>query len=127
MVNAGPIRIERRSGLRFSQYQVPVLLKTVDGRSGSGFTLDLSSRGALIRTDFPARDNETLEITLVMPSEITLAEEMSVRCRARVVRVEPDRDFGKPAIAVKIEHYEFLPRQFATVEHAHHDLQAGRV
>lgn len=127
MANAEPVRIERRSGLRFSQYQVPVLLRTTDGRNGSGFTLDLSSRGALLRTDFPVRENDTLEITLVMPSEITLAEEMSVRCRARVMRVEPDRDLGKPAVAVKIEHYEFLPRQFATVEHTHHEIQAGRV
>ena len=47
-----PIRIERRSGHRFEQYQVPVQLRAGDGQSGNGFALNLSSRGALVRTDF---------------------------------------------------------------------------
>jgi hypothetical protein len=127
MDSAQPVRVERRSGLRFSEYQVPVLLKAADGSTGAGFTLDLSCKGALLWTDFPAAEGQEIEIALVMPAAITLAEEMSVRCRARVVRLQHDPERGKPAVAVKIDHYEFLPRQFAAVQHGiHADLHLAR-
>jgi hypothetical protein len=127
MAHPEPTRIERRCGLRFSQYQVPVFLRTANGETGTGFTLDLSSRGALLWTDFPLSLDQTLEITLVMPSEITLAEDMSVRCRARVVRLEPDHARGKPAAAVRIEHYDFVPRELAPVHQRHSgDIHATR-
>lgn len=116
MVSAEPVRVERRCGQRFAQFQVPVFLRTTDGRTGNGFTLDLSSHGACLWTDFLLTQNELIEMTLVMPSEITLTEEMSVRCTARVLRLEFDREFGKPAVAVKIERYEYLPREL-TVTH----------
>jgi hypothetical protein len=109
-------RIERRCGQRF-EYQLPVLLRVpADGRSGAGFTQDLSSRGALLWTDFPLREGMMIEMTLVMPSEITLAEDMSVCCRARVLRLESQRDEAKPAVAVRIEHYEFLHHQVSALQ-----------
>ncbi len=110
MARADQVRIERRSALRFPQYQVPVLLRASDGRAGNGFTLNLCSRGALVWTDFPLTEGELVDITLVMPAEISTAEEMSVRCRARVMRLQPDPDRGKPVVALRIEHYDFLPR-----------------
>jgi PilZ domain len=110
MSAAEPVRIERRCGQRFHQFQVPVQLRAADGRSGNGFTLDLSSHGALLWTDFSASENQLIEMTLVLPSEITLTEEMSVRCRARVVRLESHPQSDRPAVAVKIESYEYLPR-----------------
>jgi hypothetical protein len=54
-----------------------------------------------------------IEMTLVLPSEVTLTEEMSVRCSARVLRLEFHRERAKPAAAVKIERYEYLPRHMA--------------
>lgn len=122
-------RIERRSAQRFNAYQVAVTLKTLDGRTGTGFTLDLSSRGALVWTDFPLRADEVVDMTLVMPSEITLAEQMSVRCRARVLRLQGDGngDGGKLAVAIKIEHYDFLPREITPLQqHAGSGLQISR-
>jgi len=100
-------RIERRSSQRF-EYQLPVLLR-VPGqeRSGSGCTQNLSSRGAMLWTDFLLLEGETVEMTLVMPSQITLAEDMNVRCRAKVLRRETP-DNAKPAVALRIEHYDFL-------------------
>jgi len=109
-------RVERRSAQRFSAYQVAVTLQTLDGRSGAGFTLDLSSRGALVWTDVPLRPDEMVEMTLVMPSEIILAEQMSVRCRARVIRQHGDGDQGKLAVALRIEHYDFLPRELTPLQ-----------
>jgi hypothetical protein len=113
MVSTEPIRIERRCGHRFAQFQVPVLLRAADGRTGGAFTLDLSSHGALLSTDFPLSENQMIEMTLVLPSEVTLTEEMSVRCSARVLRLEFHQERAKPAAAVKIERYEYLPRQMA--------------
>jgi|tagenome__1003787_1003787.scaffolds.fasta_scaffold20634735_2 hypothetical protein len=116
MPNAEPTRIERRCGLRFSQYQVPVFLKTLDGKLGTGFTLDLSCRGALLWTDLALTVGQFVEITLVMPSEITLGEDMSVRCQAHVLRLETGSTRAKPATAVKIEHYDFVPREFTPLQ-----------
>ncbi|HET8825224.1 MAG TPA: PilZ domain-containing protein [Terriglobales bacterium] len=112
-----PTRIERRSGHRFEQYQVPVQLQTSEGQCGNGFTLNLSSRGALIRTDFALSEGQTIEITLAMPAEITMAENVGVRCRARVVRIQSAADHSQPTIALRIEHYEFLTREVAPVHH----------
>ena len=109
MASPEPMRVERRGGHRFTEYPAPVILRTADGSRGVGFTLDLSCRGALLRTDFPLITGQIIEMRLVMPSEITLTEDMNVCCRARVLRLENDRG-GRPAVAVKIEHYEFLPR-----------------
>jgi len=113
MSNTEQNQIERRCGQRFVEFQVPVMLRAADGRTGSGFTLDLSSHGALVWTDFPLSHNQMIEMTLIMPSEITLAEEMNVRCSARVLRFEFHRERATPAAAVKIERYEYLPRHLA--------------
>jgi hypothetical protein len=114
-----PTRIERRCGQRFD-YQVPVLLRVPqDGRSGAGFTHDLSSRGALVWTDFPLAQGTLIEMTLVMPSEITLAENMNVCCRARVLRVESPAGGEKSAVAVQIDKYEFLNQVPVLQQHIH--------
>jgi hypothetical protein len=115
---AEQLRIERRSGHRFEQYQVPVVLRSSDGQAGNGFTLNLSSRGALVRTDFSMFEGQAVEITLAMPAEISMVENGSVRCRARVLRLHTVSDHGQPAVALRIEHYEFLPREVTPV-HLH--------
>jgi hypothetical protein len=118
VTTAEQLRIERRSGHRFEQYQVPVILRASDGQAGNGFTLNLSSRGALVRTDFPMIEGQPVEITLAMPSEISMVENGSVRCRARVLRLHTGCDHAQPSVALRIEHYEFLPREVTPV-HLH--------
>jgi hypothetical protein len=115
MASADENRLERRSGQRFP-YQIPVLL-SVPGkeRSGSGFSQNLSSRGAMVWTDLGLSEGDLVEMTLVMPSEITLAEDMKVRCRVRVVR-RGEAEGGKQAFAVRIEHYDFLYREMPFLE-----------
>jgi len=118
--------MERRCGQRFP-YQVPVMLRVPgEARSGSGFTQDLSSRGAMLWTDLALAEGELVDMTLVMPSEITLAEDMNVCCRARVVRRE-QVEGGKPAVAVHIEHYDFLRQEPSVLEeHAPKDMPLVR-
>jgi hypothetical protein len=119
-------RMERRCGQRFP-YQVPVMLRVPgETRSGSGFTQDLSSRGAMLWTDLALAEGELVDMTLVMPSEITLADDMNVCCRARVVRRE-QVEGGKPAVAVHIEHYDFLRQEPPVVEeHSAKDMPLVR-
>jgi hypothetical protein len=103
------VQIERRGAQRFD-FHLPVSVRLPGGdREGNGFTQDLSARGALFYTDFALAEGDPIELTLVMPSEITLAENMRVRCRGKVVRVAKPVVGTRTGIAVHLEGYEFLP------------------
>jgi hypothetical protein len=119
-------RVERRCGQRFP-YQLPVALRVPgETRTGSGFTQDLSSRGAMLWTDLSLSEGQIVEMTLVMPSEITLADDMNVCCRARVMRCDQVNG-GKPAVALHIEHYDFLRQEPPVIEeHAAKDMPLVR-
>jgi hypothetical protein len=115
-----PVRVERRVGQRFP-YNTPVSLRECSGEiQGAGFTQDLSSRGTFLFTDAPLSEGSEIELTLRMPSEITLGESMRVRCRGRVLRVAKpaataaqnsiSRDLSGPrlGLAVRFDNYEYL-------------------
>ncbi len=120
-----PVGVERRIGQRFA-FNLPVSLRDVaTAAEGLGFTQDLSSRGAFLFTDMALREGAEVELTLKMPSEITLGENMRVRCRGSVLRiVKPADNNWKPAsqagtgikgaetkigVAVCLKGYEYLP------------------
>jgi PilZ domain-containing protein len=119
-------RIERRCGQRFP-YQIPVVLRIpAQGRAGTGCTQDLSSRGALVWTEFPLTTGEAVEMMLVMPAEITLAEDMSVCCLARVTRIDC-AEGNKPAVAFRIERYDFMHHEPTVLQqHAPHEAHPVR-
>jgi len=102
-------QLERRAAQRF-EFQLPVSVHVVgSGHEGNGFTQNLSASGALVCTDLSLSETDVIELTLIMPSEITLTENMRVRCRGRVLRVHSSNRDGKYATAVHLEKYEFLP------------------
>jgi hypothetical protein len=117
-----PVGVERRIGQRFA-FNLPVSLRDISSAAeGVGFTQDLSSRGAFLFTDMAIGEGIEIELTLKMPSEITLGESMRVRCRARVLRVtkpadnRPPTASGEPrladtkiGVAVCLKGYEYLP------------------
>jgi len=125
-----PLGVERRIGQRFA-FNLPVALRDVaTAAEGLGFTQDLSSRGAFLFTDMALTEGAEIELTLRMPSEITLGENMRVRCRGRLLRIVRPADTGwKPAapaesgmklsesktaetkigVAVCLKGYEYLP------------------
>jgi PilZ domain len=108
-MNDEQVRLERRAAQRFDLH-VPVSVRLVSGeREGGGFTQNLSARGALLHTDLPIAESDAVEITLVMPSEITLAENMRVRCRGKVLRVLSAAVGAGSVAAVHLVGYEFLP------------------
>ncbi len=131
-MTASPVQVERRVGQRFS-FLLPVSFHDVaSGTHGLGFTQDLSSRGVFFFTDSSLQEGAEIELTLNMPSEITLGESMRVRCRGHVLRVVRRSDQGlaqssvppvtvseariaetnipesKIAVAVRLEGYEYL-------------------
>jgi hypothetical protein len=131
-----PVQVERRAGQRFP-FVLPVSLRGISsGLESLGFTQDLSSRGVFFFTEAALHEGEEIELTLNMPSEITLGENMRVRCRALVLRVlkpvdkalwsakasDPDRSSSpenmigekkiienKIGVAVLLKDYAYLP------------------
>lgn len=105
-MSANPVHFERRASQRF-HFQLPIAVRLPGtDREGCGFTQDLSGRGTFFYTDFQVSQGDAVELTFMMPAEITLTENMRVRCRGRVTRVLPvDSKFG---VAVHLEGYEYL-------------------
>ena len=115
------VRVERRAGQRFPYLLSVALRQSAGSIEGVGFTQDLSSRGVFFFTDAPLTEGAEIELTLRMPSEITLGESMPVRCRGRILRiVRPvtTSSQGSPGslpaetkigVAVRLEGYEYLP------------------
>ncbi len=109
-MTALPVGVERRIGQRFT-FNLPVALRDVStGAEGRGFTQDLSSRGAFLFTDMRIGEGAEIELTLKMPSEITLGESMRVRCLGRVLRlIKPSEGAeNKIGVAVCIREYDYL-------------------
>ena len=108
--------LERRAAQRFG-FSLPVTVRSViPQREGQGVTQNLSARGAFFCTDFSLTEGDAVELTLVMPSEITLAENMRVRCRGKVMRVVPPLSGTRFEVAVHLQGYEFLPEAETVTE-----------
>jgi hypothetical protein len=137
------VGVERRIGQRFA-FNLPVSLREVSTTAnGLGFTQDLSSRGVFLFTDMPLNEGAEVELTLSMPSEITLGEDMRVRCRGRVLRVEKsgtkpiavglsepaETETTKFGVAVCFRDYEYLPgteagsADFRRISALHHAIE----
>ena len=102
------VQLERRAAQRFD-FHLPLAVRLATSEhEGQGFTQNLSARGVFLYTDYPLQPGSNVELTLVMPSEITLAENMRVRCQGRVMRVVPMT--SRAAVAVYLESYEYLPQ-----------------
>jgi PilZ domain-containing protein len=103
------VQLERRAAQRF-EFHLPVSVRLVGSeREGSGLTQNVSARGALFHTDLAMAEADAMELTLMMPAEITLAENMRVRCRGKVLRVSSPALGAGSVVAVQLEGYEFLP------------------
>jgi PilZ domain len=104
-------RLERRGAQRFEMH-LPLAVH-FDGRTVPGFTQDLSGRGVFFYAETALPEGAVVELTFTMPSEITLGENMPVRCRGRVLRASSSQDghshLGeRNGIAVQLDSYEYL-------------------
>ena len=114
-----PVRVERRVGQRFPYVLAVSFRQATNSVEGMAFTQDLSSRGVFFFTDAALIEGSEIELTLRMPSEITLGESMPVRCRGRILRIvrpvagaskapDADRTETKIGVAVRFDGYEYL-------------------
>jgi PilZ domain len=106
-MSTDPNRLERRGAQRF-EVHLPMAIH-YEGRTVPGFTQDLSGRGIFFYAETAPTQGETVELTFTMPSEITLAENMPVRCRGRVLRAAASLAGQRSGIAVQFASYEYLP------------------
>jgi hypothetical protein len=132
-MSSDQVQLERRAAQRFDVH-LPLSVRLAGGdREGCGFTQNLCARGALFHTDLALSEADSIELTLVMPSEITLAENMRVRCPGKVLRVLSSAVGNRAVVAVQLAGYEFLPEtpagssDFARVSalHEHHHEETG--
>lgn len=99
---------ERRTEQRFP-LRLPIVVKSFDGglKEETSQTQDVSARGAFFFLEQRLPEGATIEMTLTLPSEITLTESIKVRCKGRVVRLLDKIEVGKVGTAVVIEQYDF--------------------
>jgi len=107
-MSSHPDCLERRCGQRFD-VQVPVSVRLSGSQHEfSGLTQDLSARGTFFFTDYPLATGEPIEVSLVMPSAITLGDAMRVRCQGTVLRVIQPSVGTMLGVAVQFTGYEYL-------------------
>jgi len=116
-MSTDPNRLERRGAQRF-EVQLPLSVH-FEGRTVPGFTQNLSGRGIFFYAETALPEGAVVELTFTMPSEITLGENMPVRCRGRVLRASASHAGHSQAghsqagqrngIAVQFDSYEYLP------------------
>jgi hypothetical protein len=106
-MSAEPVRMERRAGQRF-EINLPVSIH-VENRTVAGFTQNVSARGVFFYAEAALPEGTAVEVTFTMPSEITLAESMRIRCCGRVLRSLACGAGQKNGIAVHLASYEYLP------------------
>ena len=99
--------VERRGAQRF-EVHLPLAIH-FEGRTVPGFTQALSGRGVFFYAEMTLPEGAVVELTFTMPSEITLAESMPVRCRGRVLRASVPQTGQRNGIAVQFDAYEYLP------------------
>jgi PilZ domain len=137
-MSSPPVQVERRVGQRFPYALAVSVFEPASSVKGVGFTQDLSSRGAFFFTEIPLAEGSQIDLTLQMPSEITLGDSMPVKCRGRVLRVlKPSAPGGlgtdgkKIGVAVRLESYEYLavqpdfPVAHTRISTSHPDREPG--
>ena len=101
------VHLERRAAQRFD-FHLPIELSCGDA-CGQGFTQDISARGIFFYSEMALQEGAAVDITLRMPSEITLGETMRVRCRGKVIRILKTGNSSKLGVAASLEAYDYLP------------------
>ena len=95
---------DRRSATRFP-LNLPMTVRISD-RQFQVLTTDVSARGVAFHVD-SGLSYENLELEITFPPEVTLSASLTVRCDAKVVRVQHSTP-SCTEVAASISRYEFL-------------------
>ena len=99
---------DRRSEPRIPA-KVPVKVIPTEGNAQyvqGGESINLSERGLYFEMPGGMKAGSRVDLSFVMPPEVTGGMPMKVRCTARVVRVDTQSGDNKVAIAAHIERFE---------------------
>jgi hypothetical protein len=101
---------EKRSTRRFS-LDLPISVKFLNNgsRELAGRTRDVSSRGVFMYLDTEITPGAPIEFVMSLPTEITLADPIRVRCTGKILRVDKSAD--AQGVAVAIEKYDFVSEE----------------
>lgn len=115
-MSTNPVQLERRVGQRF-EFNLPISIE-FEGRTFSGFCQNLSTRGVFLFSEASLPEGAVVQLIFTMPSEITLAESMRVRCRGRVLRSPSSNAAQGNGLAVQLDSYQYLdtPSSTSSVE-----------
>jgi PilZ domain-containing protein len=105
-MSTDPVQLERRAGQRFD-FNLPISIE-FEGRTLAGCSQNLSARGVLLFSEANLPEGSVVQLIFTMPSEITLAESMRVRCRGRVLRSGKSACAQGNGVAVQLDAYQYL-------------------
>lgn len=71
-------------------------------------TRDVSFRGLYFVVDRELAVGSSVEFVMTLPKEVTLADDVRLRCSGRIVRIEAPSETGRWGVAAQIDAYEFL-------------------
>jgi len=74
-------------------------------------TSNVSARGVFFLSSTKPEEGAPLEFSLTLSPEITLTDNIVIRCKGRVVRVTQAAGSDKVGIAAVIEKYDFETKQ----------------
>ncbi len=99
--------VEKRRANRFPMALPLVLASSTATANEPAQTRDVSSGGVYFEMNEAPEPGHRLEFVLTLPSEITLAGPVQIRCVGKVIRV--DQGAGRQiGVAATIDRYEFL-------------------
>jgi hypothetical protein len=100
---------ERRQATRFD-LKLPVILRWRDGeklREAHTISQDVSSNGIYFLLSEGIQDGTNVEVEMTLPSQITRAGPVRVRCLGRIQRCE-EANGVTTGVAASINKYQFL-------------------
>jgi hypothetical protein len=109
------VAIEERRRASRLPLQVPVLIRWRNGsemREARTVSRNVGSRGVYFSLPEIIKDGTTVEIEMMLPSQVALSGPSRVCCVGRVQRCEQEES-GKAGMAVSINKYEFIFRRDA--------------
>jgi hypothetical protein len=112
-------RIKDRRAARRYDLSLPVIVRVpVDKNAGSwtGKTRDISNRGVYFTIDNSFRAGAELDLTMILPAEVTGATEVFIRATGKVIRADNRSGNGdrKIDVAAAFEVYEIVRNEIAT-------------
>ncbi len=99
--------VEKRRHRRFD-LSLPVEVRMETAPEIKTATKDISARGIYFTMEEGYRVGSQLECTVTLPPELCQGNMIRIRCRGKIVRVEPPDAQKKVGVAATIEDYEFV-------------------